>query len=372
MSGVVNSASQSLRAFSARIGTALAEAARVLRERIVALYRRIMAFMLSLWALAIKALKSAEELLTAVYLVAWFPSIGVGLIFIGWRTGISWITTAGALFLATLGFLLVVFRDSKPLDDSDLAKLWCRWAARLTLVGAMAVGMFVSFHAISAGSWIEGTVETVSDRIEAMTARQAASPKAAEETAEFGFRPKPSLSTQLGVHGTPTAPIDPPVSGKILGVTEVQPLGETRIQLTDNRKVLDPAVQVSLDLTADQRARIIDLKSKLREADQSLMEKMNNQEISRQDFQGAKRKNNKVLEVEIVKVLTERQTAKLKEMLSNGSRRTVAPAAGISGGGSVSPAPMKPKASEKNAPLRPIGGDDSLRGGGQRNDDEDV
>jgi len=89
---------------------------------------------------------------------------------------------------------------------------------------------------------------------------------------------------------------------------------EIWVQLNGNRAILNAEVQAKLNLTDDQKAKIKELQAKQQEANQSVMEKMRNQEITREEMQEANKKNNDALSAELGKVLTEDQAKALKAM----------------------------------------------------------
>ena len=86
------------------------------------------------------------------------------------------------------------------------------------------------------------------------------------------------------------------------------------VQLQGNRALMNEQVQKDLKLDAGQIEKIKGLQTKQQEANQSVMEKMRNQEITREEMQAANQKNNEVLNAELAKVLTADQAAALKAM----------------------------------------------------------
>ena len=107
---------------------------------------------------------------------------------------------------------------------------------------------------------------------------------------------------------------DKAVTAGILTTEQEKRLEELRIQWAGPNAVAFPDVQEALGLTADQKTKIADLQSKMREAMQGLMEKMRNGEIDRSELQPTMQKNNDIFKVEVGKVLTADQSAKLKAM----------------------------------------------------------
>lgn len=100
----------------------------------------------------------------------------------------------------------------------------------------------------------------------------------------------------------------------ILDDTQEKRLLELRIQRAGNRAVFMEEVASKLGVTEDQKSKLDELRSKQREAQQSLSEKVRNQEISREDAQAARTKNEKALDEEIAKVLTSDQKDTLKSL----------------------------------------------------------
>lgn len=100
----------------------------------------------------------------------------------------------------------------------------------------------------------------------------------------------------------------------ILNETQMKRLGEISVQLRGNRAILDAEVQKSLGLTDDQKKQIESLNTKQQEANRSVMEKVRNQEVTREDAQASREKNDKAMAEELGKILTSDQSAKLKAM----------------------------------------------------------
>lgn len=100
----------------------------------------------------------------------------------------------------------------------------------------------------------------------------------------------------------------------ILNETQLKRLGEISIQLRGNRAILDSEVQKALVVTDDQKKKIEDLNGKQREANRAVMEKVRNQEITREDARASRDKNDKAMADELGKILSADQAAKLKAM----------------------------------------------------------
>lgn len=99
--------------------------------------------------------------------------------------------------------------------------------------------------------------------------------------------------------------------GAILNEGQVKRLGEIRVQLAGTRAVMQPEMQKNLGLTTEQITKISDLQTKQREANMALFQ---NQDMSQEDRRAKMENNNKILDAEIVKVLTADQNSKLKAM----------------------------------------------------------
>jgi Spy/CpxP family protein refolding chaperone len=97
----------------------------------------------------------------------------------------------------------------------------------------------------------------------------------------------------------------------ILTKDQMARLKEVNIQLAGFGAAAWADVQKDLGLTADQIAKIKDLQAKQQEANRGLFQ---NQDMTMEEKQEAFKKNGDALNVEIGKVLTEPQKAKLKTM----------------------------------------------------------
>lgn len=100
----------------------------------------------------------------------------------------------------------------------------------------------------------------------------------------------------------------------ILNDGQMKRLGELRLQREGNSALSRSDTQKALGLTADQISKIKDLTQKQMEANQAIGEKVQSQEMTREEAMEARQKNMKTLQDEIAKVLTADQTAKFKEM----------------------------------------------------------
>lgn len=101
---------------------------------------------------------------------------------------------------------------------------------------------------------------------------------------------------------------------EVLTADQQKRLKEIGIQLAGNRAVMREDVQKELGLTADQKKKIDDLNAQMQAANQAIMQRVRDQEITREEVQPLMQKNNEALSNEIGKVLTQEQKDKLKAM----------------------------------------------------------
>lgn len=120
---------------------------------------------------------------------------------------------------------------------------------------------------------------------------------------------------------------------KILDKSQQLRLKEIGIQLQGNRALLNPEIQKELGVTAAQKASIDSLMAKQQQANESIMEKMRNQEIDREAAMEARRKNDEALAAELGKVLTQAQQDQLKKMGGAPFKADPQPGRGPGGGG---------------------------------------
>lgn len=100
----------------------------------------------------------------------------------------------------------------------------------------------------------------------------------------------------------------------ILTQSQLGRLKEISIQLRGNMAVMDPDIQKQIDLSSDQIAKIKSLSETMQEASQSVMQKMRDQTITREQAMDAFKKNMQAMQDEIGKVLTHSQADKLKSL----------------------------------------------------------
>ncbi len=91
-------------------------------------------------------------------------------------------------------------------------------------------------------------------------------------------------------------------------------LKQINIQLGGSRVVLREDGQKQLGLPDEQKKKLTALQTAMNEANQAIMQRMRDQEITREEVQELQAKNNKTMDDEIAKVLTAEQKTKLEEM----------------------------------------------------------
>lgn len=100
----------------------------------------------------------------------------------------------------------------------------------------------------------------------------------------------------------------------IINEGQMKRLGELVIQREGNNALAQPEVQKALGFTPEQATKVKDLQQKQRDAGQALREKMQNNEMTREEFMEANQKNQKTMGEELAKILTSDQAAKFKAM----------------------------------------------------------
>ena len=107
------------------------------------------------------------------------------------------------------------------------------------------------------------------------------------------------------------------MSKEVLGLlTEDQKkrVKELAIQSAGSMAIIQPDVSKELGITEAQKAKIDNLQRLQDEANQGLFEKLQNQEIDREELGKSMEKNTKIMDESIMKILTETQRAKLKAL----------------------------------------------------------
>ena len=100
----------------------------------------------------------------------------------------------------------------------------------------------------------------------------------------------------------------------ILKPEQVTRLSEIGYQLQGNMALMQADTQKALGLDEKQIASIKDLQAKQQEAMQALMQKMRDQELTREELQEKMTKNTDIMKAELGKILKADQAAKLKAM----------------------------------------------------------
>ncbi len=104
------------------------------------------------------------------------------------------------------------------------------------------------------------------------------------------------------------------ILGDILSADQIKRLKELRIQRSGNNAIMDPEVQSALKMTDAQKKQVSDLQEKQMEAGRTLFEKMQNQEIDRDEMRSTMEKNGKIMSDELAKILTADQKKQLADM----------------------------------------------------------
>jgi len=100
----------------------------------------------------------------------------------------------------------------------------------------------------------------------------------------------------------------------ILDDAQKKRLNQLGVQVAGSLAVLQPDISKELNVTAAQKAKIDDLQRLQGEANQGIWERVGNQEIDRDEATEMMGKNGKILEESVLKILTDDQRKKLKEM----------------------------------------------------------
>jgi predicted transglutaminase-like cysteine proteinase len=100
----------------------------------------------------------------------------------------------------------------------------------------------------------------------------------------------------------------------ILTPDQSKRLDQINVQFNGNRSVTQKDVAKLIGLTEDQSKSIVALQKKQQDAMRGLYQKVQDGELTREDVDASRKKNDEILDSEIGKLLTEPQKAKLKEM----------------------------------------------------------
>lgn len=120
---------------------------------------------------------------------------------------------------------------------------------------------------------------------------------------------------------------------EVLTEAQRKRLKEIGIQMQGNRAITDPEIQKALAMTDDQKAKVKALQDKSQEAMTALFEKMRNQEIDRDEMRATMDKNNKVMDEELGKILTDAQKKALADMAGKKFEKDPNERTGFGGGG---------------------------------------
>ena len=100
----------------------------------------------------------------------------------------------------------------------------------------------------------------------------------------------------------------------ILDDNQKKRLNQLGVQVAGSLAIMQPDIAKELNVTAAQKAKIDDLQRLQGEANQGIWERVGNQEIDRDEATEMMGKNGKILEESVLKILTDDQRKKLKEM----------------------------------------------------------
>ena len=101
---------------------------------------------------------------------------------------------------------------------------------------------------------------------------------------------------------------------KVLTADQQKRLKEIWIQVSGSMVVMNADIKKDLGITDDQKTKLDELNKRQQAANQSIMQKMRDGEIQREDLADIFKKNQKVMSDEIGKILTQEQKDKLKAM----------------------------------------------------------
>lgn len=101
---------------------------------------------------------------------------------------------------------------------------------------------------------------------------------------------------------------------KLLTADQKTRLKQISFQMRGNRILLDKDFQKEMGLDKAQIRKLEDLQDAQTKANQEVMAKVQNGEIDRTEISAIMEKNNKILDEELAKVMTDAQKAKFKEM----------------------------------------------------------
>ncbi len=101
---------------------------------------------------------------------------------------------------------------------------------------------------------------------------------------------------------------------EIISEAQMKRVGEIMLQLQGFSALGQPEMQKALVMTEDQIAKVKALQTQQREANTALFQKVQSQEMTREDVTAAMAKNTETLKAELGKILTADQAGKFKTM----------------------------------------------------------
>lgn len=101
---------------------------------------------------------------------------------------------------------------------------------------------------------------------------------------------------------------------EIISEAQLKRVDEINLQIQGFLAVATLPIQEALGFTTEQKAKVADLQTKQREANQGLGQQLRDQAITMEDFRDRMTKNNDVMKAELGKILTADQAAKFKAM----------------------------------------------------------
>ena len=103
----------------------------------------------------------------------------------------------------------------------------------------------------------------------------------------------------------------------VISEAQLKRLDEISIQFQGNMAITQAEMQKTLGLSAEQIEKVADLQKRQQEDNRALMQKVQDQEITREDLQASMTKNTDIMKGELGKILTADQAAKLKALQGN-------------------------------------------------------
>jgi DNA-directed RNA polymerase subunit H (RpoH/RPB5) len=100
----------------------------------------------------------------------------------------------------------------------------------------------------------------------------------------------------------------------VISEAQLKRLDEISIQFQGNMAITQAEMQKTLGLSAEQTEKVAELQKRQQEANRALFQKVQDQEITREDMQASMTKNTDIMKTELGKILTADQAAKLKAL----------------------------------------------------------